>query len=52
MEAEVKTLQKHMGAALMTIKSLKDTIKDLEKRMFERENEELKKKCWLPTQRL
>ena len=42
MEAEVKTLQKHMGAALMTIKSLKDTIKDLEKRMFERENEELK----------
>ena len=41
-EAEVKTLQKHMGAALMTIKSLKDTIKALEKRMLERENEEVK----------
>ena len=41
-EGEIKILQKHMGAALMTIKDLKVTIKALEKRISERENEEIK----------
>ena len=41
-EGEIKILQKHMGAALMTIKDLKVIIKALEKRISERENEEIK----------
>ena len=42
MEDEVKNLKKHMGAVLMTVKDLKGTIQVLEKRLSDKENDEIK----------
>jgi hypothetical protein len=43
MEDEVNNLKKHMGAVLMTVKDLKGTIKVLEKRISNKENDVEKK---------
>ena len=42
LEEEIKTLQKHMGAVLATIKDLKQTVEALGKRVSKNENEEIK----------
>ena len=44
LEDEVKTLQKHMGLMVKTVKDLKPTVEALEKKT--KENEEIKKTSW------
>ena len=42
LEEEVKTLQKHMGAVMRTVKDLKVTVEALEKKSISKEDKEIK----------
>ena len=42
LEEEVKTLQKHMGAIMRTVKDLKATVEAMGGKMLTKENEEIK----------